>query len=105
MKTVREHKFISFCIIAALIVVIGVLAGAARTGKRDMDKQAESIAEAVSERALQCYVIENAYPESLAYLEENYGLTVNKKEFQVIYTPFAENLPPDIRVVYRGDRK
>ena len=51
------------------------------------------------EKALQCYVIEGSYPSDIEYLEENYGLTVNKQEYMIIYTPFAENLPPDIRVI------
>ena len=58
----------------------------------------------MEKRALQCYVIENAYPESLAYLEENYGLTVNKKDFLIVYDLFAENQPPVIKVIYQGDK-
>ena len=101
MRTIREHKFITVCILAALLITAVVLAGALRRDESEIKAQAESMEEAIRERALQCYVIENAYPQSLAYLEENYGLTVNKKDFQIIYTPFAENLPPDIRVIYK----
>ena len=102
MKILRQHKFIAACVLIALILVCGVLFSVTRTDEADRQAQADSIREAVRERALQCFIIENAYPESLAYLEENYGLTVNKKDFQIIYTPFAENLPPDIRVIYKG---
>ena len=102
MKTIRQHKFITVCVLIALIVIGGVLFAVTRTDEADMQAQADSIREAVRARALQCFVIENAYPESLAYLEQNYGLAVNKKDFQIIYTPFAENLPPDIRVIYKG---
>ena len=102
MKMIRQHKFITACILIALILIGGVLYAATRTDEADMQAQADSIREAISARALQCFVIENAYPESLSYLEENYGLTVNKKDFQIIYTPYAENLPPDIRVIYKG---
>ena len=39
------------------------------------------------------------------YIEENYGLAVNKKDYTVVYTPYAENQPPDIKVIYkRKDR-
>ena len=105
MRIIREHKFITACVLAAVILAAAVLACAVRTGRQDMERQTESIADSIRERALQCYVIENAYPESLSYLEDYYGLTVNKKDYQIIYTPFAENLPPDIRVIYRGDGK
>ena len=49
-----------------------------------------------------CYALEGAYLASVQYLEENYGLTVNKEDFKVMYTPFAENLPPDVRVLVRS---
>ena len=53
-------------------------------------------------RARQCYVIEGAYPQDLRYQEENYGLAVNHEEYLIVYNAFAENLPPEIRVKYKG---
>ena len=102
MRVIKEHKFISVCVAAAVIAAVLILWCVLRTMDEDIQQQAEAIKDAVSERALQCYVIENAYPESLAYLEENYGLTVNKEDFKIVYTPYAENLPPDVRVIWRG---
>ena len=52
----------------------------------------------------QCYVIEKAYPESLSYLEENYGLAVNKEDYLIVYQLYAENQPPQIRVMYQGKK-
>ena len=93
MKTIREHKFITACIVLALLITVVTLASLLRTDEADRKKRAESIEEAVRERV----------PESLSYLEEYYGLTVNKKEYKIIYTPFAENIPPDIRVICKED--
>ena len=99
MRMIREHKFITVCIVLAFLVMAVVLAGVLRSDEADRKARAESVEETIRERVLQCYVIENAYPESLKYLEDNYGLTVNKEEYKIIYMPFAENLPPDIRVI------
>ena len=74
MKTIREHKFITACIVLALLITAVTLTSLLRTDEADRKKRAESIEEAVRERVIQCYVIENAYPESLSYLEEYYGL-------------------------------
>ena len=69
---------------------------------RDMGEESERAIKAAVERcALQCYVVEGAYPPSLGYLEENYGLQINKKEFYVSYDIFASNVPPAIKVVSR----
>ena len=37
----------------------------------------------------------------LAYLQENYGLSVNTRDFYIHYDAFASNLPPDVRVEVR----
>ena len=99
-KSKTKKWILTWCVIAAVIAAIAVPAsGLART--EEAEDSIQAIRETVMERALQCYVIEGAYPVSLEYLEENYGLTVNTEEYKVVYTPYAENLPPDVRVIYR----
>mgnify|MGYP001084735140 FL=1 len=69
---------------------------------RDMDEESVRAVKAAVERcALQCYVVEGAFPPSLAYLVENYGLQVNEKEFYVSYDIFASNVPPAVKVISR----
>ncbi|MBP3897877.1 MAG: hypothetical protein J6D57_08660 [Mogibacterium sp.] len=93
------------CIVAVLIIVLaGVFVWADRAAKASMAEQTESIKDTIYDRALQCYVIEGAYPESLDYLVENYGLAVNTEDYRILYKPYAENQPPDVRVIYRGDK-
>ena len=89
------------CLVIAVIVVLLLIPFLKSSSAERGDESIRSIAETVQERALQCYVIEGAYPDSLSYLEDNYGLTLNEEEYLVVYTPVAENLPPDIRVVAR----
>ena len=104
MQTIRNHKFITVCVILAIIVVCVVFYSVFTVTAEDIADRENAIKETVQERALQCYVIENAYPESLAYLEENYGLTVNKEDYLIVYDLFAENQPPQIKVIYRDDK-
>ena len=67
---------------------------------RDLDEDGEiAIRDAVRRHALQCYVVEGIYPPDLAYLEENYGLQVNTRDYYVVYETFASNVPPTIRVI------
>ena len=104
MQIIRNHKFITVCVILAIIVVCVVFYSAFTVTAEDIADRENAIKETVQERALQCYVIENAYPESLAYLEENYGLTVNKEDYLIVYDLFAENQPPAVKVIYQGDK-
>ena len=62
------------------------------------DSGTEAIRAAVQRSALQCYAVEGVYPSSLEYLEENYGLQVNTRDFYVTYEAFASNLPPTVVV-------
>ena len=49
--------------------------------------------------AEQCCAIEGAYPSSLAYLEENYGLVVNRSDYAITYEVFADNVMPNVVVL------
>ena len=101
MKKSTKKWIVIWCVIAVVIAAAAVPASRRARAEEAKDSE-QAIYETVMERALQCYVIEGAYPVSLEYLEENYGLTVNTEEYKVVYTPYAENLPPDVRVIYRG---
>jgi hypothetical protein len=62
-----------------MILIAAVFVWAGKAAGDSFEEEAEAIKDTVSRRALQCYVIEGAYPESLDYLVENYGLAVNMK--------------------------
>ena len=94
----KHHRF--WILIAAAVVLVAVLVYtfAGNSGQDLADESAAAIREAVRRGALQCYVVEGAYPENLKYLEDNYGLQINTADYYVTYDAFASNLPPDIRV-------
>ncbi|MCI9261590.1 hypothetical protein [uncultured Adlercreutzia sp.] len=64
-------------------------------------QSALSVRNAVMDAALQCAAVEGAYPSSLTYLEEHYGLIVNHADYAVTYEAFAANVPPSVVVVPR----
>lgn len=49
-----------------------------------------------------CYAIEGAYPPSMEYLSENYGITYDTAKYIVRYERFADNIRPTVRVVERN---
>ena len=91
-----------FCaLVAALILGLALLVP---TFSRDIRAgSVASIREAVLRAAAQCYAVEGAYPPSLSCLEENYHRVINHRDFIVSYEAFASNLPPDVRVLVRGE--
>ncbi|WP_455500824.1 hypothetical protein [Gemmiger sp.] len=88
--------------LASLLLAVPVVAAAALVGQigRDMDAQAaEALKQSVLQAAVQCYAVEGAYPESVDYLEQNYGLYINHKRYVVSYSAFASNVMPDVRIL------
>lgn len=89
-------------ILFAAALVLAFWLGVGGNGRGRQDEGAQAIRAAIQNCALQCYVVEGIYPPSLSYLEEQYGLRVNREDYYVAYTVFASNLPPDVRVVAKG---
>lgn len=48
-----------------------------------------------------CYAVEGAYPESVEYLTENYGLVYDKDKYIIDYSRFADNIRPSVNVLER----
>ena len=63
------------------------------------EQAAQSLRTAVLDAAVQCYALEGAYPQSLSYLEENYGVQVNHSRFIVSYEAYASNQLPAVAVL------
>ena len=97
-----QKRFPVFLILTVLAVVAFLLfEPLVASGKENTEETTRSLKEAIQRSALQCYVVEGVYPPDLEYLKENYGLTVNSKDYYIDYEIFAENLPPEIRVIPR----
>lgn len=54
---------------------------------------------AIARATVQCYAIEGRYPPSVEYLEQHYGIQIDRKRYHVFYEGFASNIMPDITVV------
>ena len=81
-----------------LLLIAGVILFIASRSRDLSDESLSAIKAAVRRSALQCYVVEGVYPPNLSYLEENYGLQINHRDYYVTYDAFASNLPPAIIV-------
>ena len=100
----KQNRLTIAVLCVLLVVLVLVLFNWTFKGAtHHVDEQgAEALREAVQRSALQCYAVEGVYPPNLQYLEEHYGLQVNRTRFTIIYDAFASNLPPDIRVIPRS---
>ena len=66
-------------------------------GKSQEDKQ--RLEDTLRRSAVACYAAEGIYPPDVTYLEEHYGVQIDRRRFTVSYSIFANNLMPDITVL------
>ena len=103
MSKQGRGKLIAVLIIVIIVAAVCLTVWIRHSAADESSERIQSIRDTINERTLQCYVIEGAYPESLSYLEENYGLTIDKKTYRIVYQPVAENLPPTVKVIERKE--
>ncbi|MBQ7721216.1 MAG: hypothetical protein IJT56_11585 [Clostridia bacterium] len=100
MYTDKKRHILPKIIAVILIIILAVSLMIAASPSKELDAESISaIRDAVRRTALQCYAVEGVYPPDLEYLEENYGLKINTRDYIIVYEAFASNLPPSIRVV------
>lgn len=92
------------------MLLAGVLAGgicvaasavSSRMSSQMQTEAVRSTEQAIRRAAVQCYALEGAYPTSVAYLQDKYGVMIDEKTIYVDYFYIAANLAPDITVLAR----
>lgn len=89
--------------IALAVGVFALIAGFFWAASHRVSDTAQRQSMAVTEQGIrravvQCYAVEGRYPESIEYLEKNYGLYVDHTRYSVAYTVHMANLMPQINV-------
>lgn len=80
--------------------LVGVFMQGILSMSRRMNREGEeTLRNAIARACVQCYAIEGRYPPSVQYLEENYGIRIDRERFYVFYEGFASNIMPDITVI------
>lgn len=88
----------------AAVLLTAFLVGTLPRIRRSVREESRStIREAVIRCAMECYAVEGAYPASLSYLEEHYGLIINHRDYIVSYNAFASNVLPEVQVLVQGE--
>ena len=68
----------------------------AARAKAENDKRVE---DTIKKAVVNCYAIEGKYPATLTYVEEYYGLQIDRDRYDVFYEVFADNIMPEITVI------
>lgn len=101
MKQSADKKMVSGYVLSVLafIAVIVVFGAGMLFFARKADAEgAQTLKKGIQRASVQCYAIEGRYPPNVAYLEENYGISIDRERYNVFYSGFASNIIPDITV-------
>jgi hypothetical protein len=97
------RRFLNSALVRMLFFIVlffGVaLYALSSTEVKVQEKQVDFLTDAVRRAAVQSYALEGRYPLDLKYLEDNYGLIVDHRNYAVYYESMGDNLLPQIRVI------
>ena len=92
-------------ILFTLIVMGMIVFGLRQTEESSKSEGMRVLDESIRRAIVINYAIEGSYPESIAYLEDNYGIHIDRSKYVVHYSIFASNIMPDMSVIdYAGNR-
>ena len=100
-KKQAPRLLLTFLIICLILLLF--FAGIGLISRRTGEEEIETLNTQLWQCIVQCYCMEGAYPESLAYLETNYHLTYDKERFLIDYQPLGKNIIPDVTVILRQE--
>lgn len=94
----RQQSWVRLLIVVAVGILVCALV---LIGARDAIREqgALSMRTAILEHAKQCCAVEGAYPKSISYLVDHYGLVINDKDYVITYDCYADNVVPSVVVV------
>ena len=83
--------------IAAVLLLF--LTGLSNLDRDSSEEGRQQLEDALRRAAVACYAAEGIYPPTTAYLEEHYGIRIDRDKYHVFYEVFTENLMPQITVL------
>ena len=99
----RNSGLKTILLISAIVAVLLIFTSALsnlQNGRVSEGRQ--QLEDAVRRSAVACYAAEGIYPPDLKYLEEHYGIQIDRERYTVMYEVFASNLMPDVTVLENG---
>jgi len=82
------------------VAVMGMIVfGLRQTEASSRSEGLRILEDSIRRAVIVCYAVEGRYPASVEYLEEHYGIYIDRTRYVVHYNIFASNLLPDITVI------
>lgn len=85
--------------VVIVAVLLCFLTGVSNLSQGSAEEDKQQLETALRRASVACYAAEGIYPPDLAYLEEHYGLRIDKERYTVMYEAYGSNLMPDFTIL------
>ncbi len=102
MKRLHINKLYLLSAVLFIAVAVWFIVSVNNAGSASEEKHAEAVYRTIMNGAALCYSIEGEYPATLEYLEENYGVRIDRERYAVDYSYFGANIRPTVTVAEKG---
>ena len=86
-------------IIFTVAIMLMVVFGLQQTSESSSAEGLRILEDSLRRAVVMNYAIEGRYPESIEYIEQNFGIFIDRTRYAVHYNIFASNILPEITVV------
>jgi len=84
------------------LAVMGMIVyGLSQTEESSRAEAVRILEDSIRRAVVTSYAVEGRYPDSISYIEDHYGVHIDRDKYIVHYMIFASNLMPDIMVIER----
>jgi hypothetical protein len=80
-------------------VIVMIVFGLRQTAESSRAEPLRILEDSIRRAVVVAYAVDGRYPESIQYIEENFGIHIDWTRFVVHYQIFASNVFPDIAVI------
>lgn len=101
-KTTNHIKNLIISIGLFCVVFLLITSAISSISKYANEQEYITLQQALQEDITTCYALEGMYPESLEYLEKNYGLHYDTDKYFIDYKIIASNIYPDVTIIQKG---
>jgi DNA invertase Pin-like site-specific DNA recombinase len=81
-----------------IVILVMIVFGLRQADEANRAEGVRLLEEAILRAAVHSYAVGGYFPDSISYIEENFGIYIDRTRFIVHYEVFASNILPNIRV-------
>ena len=102
MKKTGISKLTVLSVILFIAIMAWLVISVGNAEKSSEKSRSDAMYTTIMNSASLCYSIEGEYPPDIEYLENNYGVHINRDKYVVHYEYFGANIRPTVTIVERG---